>query len=144
MTRLNGLRLIDDYEWIPHEDDTFISNLGKVLERGRNGAIEIGLQTDKRHVNLGGIVHGGVVMTLIDRAVGINCRLQAEGHRMVTASLTTNFLGAINVGDFVSVRCLFRKVGRRAMFADAEVWVGDKLVATGTGIWLKLAAPSAS
>lgn len=144
MTRLNHLKQIEDSEWTLHQDDTFISSLGDVLERGRDGTIQIGLQTDKRHVNLGGIVHGGVVMTLIDRAVGINCRYQAEGQRMVTASLTTNFLGAINVGDFVSVNCLFRKVGRRAMFADAEVWVGDKLVATGTGMWLKLAEPPVS
>lgn len=138
MVMSNDLRKVDSYEWLPHEDDTFIGTLGPVMERGRNGAIEIGLQTDARHVNLGGNVHGGVIMTLIDRTVGINCHYQAKGQRIVTATLTTNFVGAVTVGDFVTVICLFKKVGRRAMFADAEVRVDNKLVATGTGMWIKV------
>lgn len=138
MSGLHELKIVDGYEWVPHEDSTFVGNLGEVMERGRNGAIEIGLQADEQHVNLGGIVHGGVIMTLIDRAVGINCRYQAEGQRMVTATLTTNFIGAVNVGDFIAVSCLFRRVGKRTMFADAEARVGDKLVATGTGMWVKV------
>lgn len=131
-----ALKLIDDYDWRMHADHTFVSSLGQVMERARSGLIQIGLQTDERHINLGGIVHGGVMMTLIDRAIGINCRNQAEGRRMVTATLTTNFVSAVNVGDFITVSCIFNRVGKKTMFADASAKVGGRLVATGTGIWV--------
>ena len=124
--------------WRPHDDGTYVAGIGNVVERRRDDAIEIGLQTDDRHRNLSGIVHGGVVMTLIDRTVGINCREASPDARMATATLTVNFLRAVQVGDFLAVRCVLRKCGRKAIFADAEAFVGDRLVATATGTWMKV------
>jgi uncharacterized protein (TIGR00369 family) len=123
--------------WIPHDDDTYIGGMGTVVERRRNGRIEIGLQTEERHKNLSGIVHGGVVMALLDRTIGINCREAAAGERMATASLTVNFARAIKVGDFIRISCDLKKTGRKAIFANAEAFVGNKVVATATGIWMR-------
>jgi acyl-coenzyme A thioesterase PaaI-like protein len=57
---------------------------------------------------------------------------------MATASMTVNFLRQVQIGDFLTVSCRLRKKGRKAMFADADVWVGDKLVATACGICMKV------
>jgi len=124
--------------WIPHIDDTYIGGLGEVFERHREDLLEIGLQTDDRHKNRSGIVHGGVVMALLDRAMGSNCRAAVGGRRMATASLTVNFADPIAVGDFIEVSCRLRRVGRNAVFADGEARVGDRLVATATGLWLRV------
>jgi uncharacterized protein (TIGR00369 family) len=124
--------------WVPHVDDTYIGALGTVLERRRDGLLEIGLLTDERHKNLSGIVHGGVMMALVDRAIGINCREAGGGEPMATASLTVNFARAVKVGDFVEVACRLRRVGRNAIFADGEAHVGDRLVVTATGLWMKV------
>jgi uncharacterized protein (TIGR00369 family) len=124
--------------WEPHVDGTYVSGIGEVFERRRDAAIEIALRTDARHVNLSGIVHGSIVMTLIDRAIGLNCRAVADGDSMTTATLTVNFLRHIAVGDFVSVTCRLRKKGRKAFFCDADAWVGDRLVATATGMCMKV------
>lgn len=124
--------------WVPHSDGTFVASLGKIYERQHDGRIEIALQTDERHVNLSGIVHGGVVMTLIDRAIGLNCRAQAPGERLATATLTVNFLRQVKVGEFISVTCRLRKQGLKSIFGDADVQVGDRLVATATGVFMKV------
>lgn len=128
-----------DTDWIPHVDDTFIGEIGGVLQRRRNGAIQIGLRSTQRHKNLSGIVHGGLVMALFDRAIGVNCRLACPNERMATASMTVNLMRQVRVGDFIEFRCNLRKQGRKAFFADAEAWVGDKLVATASGVWMKVA-----
>jgi uncharacterized protein (TIGR00369 family) len=127
-----------DNGWEPHIDSTYVSGIGEVFERRRDAMIEIALQTDERHVNLSGIVHGSIVMTLIDRTIGLNCRVVAEGEPITTATLTGNFLRQIAVGDFLSVACRLRKKGRKAFFCDADAWVGDRLVATATGMCMKV------
>lgn len=125
-------------DWVPHVHDGFVAGLGPVLERRRDGMVEIGLSTEDRHRNLGGIVHGGVLMTLIDRTIGINCREVAAGELMATASMTVNFLRRVRLGEFLEFRCSLRKQGRKAIFADASVFVGDKLIATATGVFMKV------
>jgi uncharacterized protein (TIGR00369 family) len=124
--------------WRDHSDDTYVGRLGKVVERRREDAIEIGLHTEANHVNLSGVVHGGVLMTLFDRTMGINCRAVAAGERMATATLTVDFLRPVRVGDFLRLTCRLKKKGRTAIFADAEAYVGEDLVATATGLWMKV------
>lgn len=126
-------------DWVPHRNEGFVGGLGQIFERRRDGLLEIGLQTDDSHRNLSGILHGGVMMTLIDRTIGINCRETAKGERMATASLMVNFLRQAKVGDFVEVRCCLRKEGQKAIFADASAHVGDRLIGTGSGVWMKVA-----
>jgi acyl-coenzyme A thioesterase PaaI-like protein len=77
-------------------------------------------------------------MTLLDRTVGVNCRAASMGEPMATASLTVNFLQRVRVGERIEFRCHLRRKGRKTWFADAEAWVDDRLVATATGLWLKL------
>jgi uncharacterized protein (TIGR00369 family) len=120
--------------WLPLADETFVGGLGRIFERRRDGRVEIALCTDERHRNLSGIVHGGVIMTALDRAVGVSCRALSDGVRVATATLTVNFLRQVRVGDVIVVRGLPRKAGRKAIFVDAEASVGGRLVATATGI----------
>ena len=127
-----------DADWIPHRDDTFISQIGDVQERRRESMIEIGLQTTERQKNLSGIVHGGVIMALFDRTIGINCRDSRPETRMATATITVNMLRQVHVGDFLIFRCRLRKKGRKAYFADAEALVGDRLVGTACGVWMTI------
>jgi uncharacterized protein (TIGR00369 family) len=125
--------------WQLLADDTFIGGMGEVLERRRDGLVEIALRTTERHRNLSGVVHGGVVMALFDRAIGVNCRNARPDERMATATITINLMRQVQVGDFIEFRCRLRKEGRKAYFADAEAWVADKLVATATGVWMTVA-----
>lgn len=124
--------------WEAGNDGTYVSVMGSVFQRRQMESIEMGMLTDERHVNLSGIVHGGVIMTLMDRVIGINCR-EVVGERIATGTLTVNFLRPVRVGDFLRLTCNLRKQGRKAIFADGDAWVGDKLVATATGICMTVA-----
>lgn len=138
---------MDDFAqegWVRHEADTFAGRLGMVLERPRDGGIEMALRSDDTHRNLGGILHGGVIMTMFDRTMGINCRNAVPGARFVMASMNVNFLRQVAIGDFLVMTCRLRKTGRRAIFADAEARVGEALVATASGVVMQVAPAAAT
>lgn len=125
-----------DEGWSPIDDDTFLSTIGEVVMRHRNGLLEIGLRTDARHRNRSGIVHGGVVMTLIDRAIGMSARAAGDDRRMATASLTVNFLRPARLGQFLHVTCNLSKNGRKAAFGEATLQADGVVLATATGIFM--------
>jgi uncharacterized protein (TIGR00369 family) len=135
---MHDLKTVElDGEWRSLSDDGFTGTIGPLNYRERDDLVEVLLLTSSKHKNLSGIVHGGVIMTLIDRVIGLNCARKRPGERTPTASLTVNFLRSVRVGEPLLAKCILRKLGRNALFVDAEVYVADILVATGTGTYLK-------
>ena len=129
--------------WVADDDGTFVGAMGKIYLRRVDGRVEVALQTEERHRNLSGYVHGGVIMTLMDRAMGINCR-EAAGGRAVTMTITVNFVDPVRTGDFVRTTCKLAKVGRSVIFAEGEAYVGDHIVATASCICRKIVKPAGS
>lgn len=121
--------------WEVHRDGGFIDSIGPLMIRRDESGPSFGLQTCDRHVNRHGVVHGGVVMSFIDHALGIY-GWEANGRQMqVTMQLGVNFVAAVTIGDFMEARCEVIRQTRSVMFLRATVLVGQNVVATGEGIW---------
>jgi uncharacterized protein (TIGR00369 family) len=94
------------------------------------------LTIEHKHCNRAGVIHGGVLSTLIDTACGFSatwCPHAGRVRRVVTLSLTTTFTGQARHG---TIRAVGRKKGggSRIVFCAAEVLDGDgRLVAMGEG-----------
>jgi uncharacterized protein (TIGR00369 family) len=119
--------------WTREADGTFVTSMGAIYVRRTDAGVEVALQTDASHRNLSGNVHGGVILTLLDRVMGINCRNAVPGGAS-TATITVNFLHPIRTGDFITATCSLSKVGRSLVFAEARACVDGRLVATGSSI----------
>jgi uncharacterized protein (TIGR00369 family) len=119
--------------WSREEDGTFVTSMGAIYVRHTDAGLEVALQTDASHRNLSGNVHGGVILTLLDRVMGINCRNAVEGGAS-TATISVNFLHPVRTGDFLRATCQLSRVGRTLVFAEARAYVGERLVATGSSI----------
>ncbi|WP_323032448.1 PaaI family thioesterase [Paracoccus sp. (in: a-proteobacteria)] len=132
----------DNDDWTPVDDQTFLSTIGEVVQRSRDGLMEVGLRTDPRHKNRSNIVHGGVYMTLIDRALGLSCRSLGGGRRMATASLTVNFVRPAKIGDFLHITCTISKNGRKAAFGEAVLKVDGVVCCTATGVFMTVDGPA--
>ena len=85
--------------------------------------IVIGLRLATPHTNSRGMVHGGLISTLADNAMGSSCgiRLKEAGNRLVTISLTVDFLAAAVVGQWLEVTTNFVKLGGSICFAQCLV-----------------------
>ncbi|MEW6769692.1 MAG: PaaI family thioesterase [Pseudomonadota bacterium] len=86
-------------------------------------AFILGLRLAKPHTNSRGMVHGGLISTLADNAMGLSCGLHITepGARLVTISLSVDFLSSASVGQWLEVTTGFVKAGGSICFAQSLV-----------------------
>ena len=105
-------------------DTPFYGWLGIELVGARPGEVEVAFEAGPEHVNLQGLVHGGMLATLADTAMGLAVRTTLEpGRRHVTVQLGIEFLSPGRPGRIVA-RGRSVKVGRQLGFAEADVLDG--------------------
>ena len=79
--------------------------------------------TDKSMGNPVGNLHGGVISTFFDNAMGALATVNSGGAFTPTASLTVNYLRAVPTGEPVFVRVRVSKAGRSVMYVTGEMFV---------------------
>jgi uncharacterized protein (TIGR00369 family) len=102
----------------------------RLLEVG-DGVVEVALDAEEHHLNLQGLLHGGVLATLADTAAGLAIRTRLEpGRRHVTVDLDVQFLSAGGPGTILA-RGTALRVGRQIAHAEARIEdARGKLLAT--------------
>jgi uncharacterized protein (TIGR00369 family) len=106
------------------------------LERVEIGEVDVALDVEPHHLNLVGLLHGGLIATLADTATGLAFRTVLEhGTRHVTTHLSVTFLSPGHAGR-VTARGKVVKEGRRFGYAEADI-VGpnDELLARATAMF---------
>ncbi len=110
--------------------------LGYHLAEWSEGRAVLELRAEARHCNRAGVVHGGVLATLIDTVCGFSatfCPHPGRVRRVVTLQLTTSFTGQARHG---LIRAIGHKKagGSRIVFCSAEVLdEHGTLIAMGEG-----------
>ncbi|KZD02339.1 MULTISPECIES: PaaI family thioesterase [unclassified Thalassospira] len=107
----------------------------RLVEWAEDHAV-VELDVQNHHCNRAGILHGGVLTTLMDTASGYAvcfCPVPGNVRKSLTLSLTTNFLGMARDG---LVRVVARKQGggRKVVFTEATAFDMDgNVIGTSTG-----------
>jgi uncharacterized protein (TIGR00369 family) len=91
-----------------------------------------------QHLRSFGLLHGGIVATLLDSVLGIAVSSVAPiGHDVVTAQLNVNFIRASHEGETLLTSGEVVHVGRRTAVARGEIRTAEgALVATGSGTFV--------
>lgn len=114
----------------------FLEKLGIQVTEWRDCYVEMRLRLDPTLLNRSGKVHGGVICTMLDAAMGYSGLYAPPAEaplHSVTLSLTSNFLDTGQGKDLISKGTVEKK-GRNIYFARAEVWIDDSLLAaSGVG-----------
>jgi uncharacterized protein (TIGR00369 family) len=85
------------------------------------GEVTVAMVVEDRHVNLQGLVHGGMLAILADTACGLSIRTGMEPGRLhVTADLDIHFLAPAKPGTLYG-RGTAVKIGRSLAFAEASI-----------------------
>jgi len=101
----------------------------------RDGTIsEVFLLAEAKHCNTGGMVHGGLLMTMADLTLCAACREGLEGERAITMSLNAEFLDAGSEGDFLTAKAELTRRGGRVAFARCVITAGEKTVLTASAV----------
>jgi uncharacterized protein (TIGR00369 family) len=85
------------------------------------GEVTLAMKVEEHHLNLQGLVHGGMLAILADTACGLSIRSAMEPGRLhVTADLDIHFLAPAEPGRLFG-RGNAVKVGRSLAFAEASI-----------------------
>jgi acyl-coenzyme A thioesterase 13 len=117
----------------------FLETTGPFFYRQEaDGRFVIGLRVLEKHANARGSAHGGLLMTLLDIALGYTSGLsQVPPAKLTTASLTADFVRAPLVGDWVEAHVDVQKVGGRLAFANAFLVVNGERVTRGSAVFAR-------
>jgi uncharacterized protein (TIGR00369 family) len=95
---------------------------GSILELDPEaGRAVLAFSPDERFKQGGGVIHGGVITTMLDYAMALAAFSRAAaGQSFATVSLTTHFLRPVLPGPHLA-RAGLDRMGARMIFASAEL-----------------------
>lgn len=118
-------------------ESPFLELLGTEVEEWRDGYARISLIIRPEHLNRAGVIHGGVLATLLDHGggfCGLYCTNPENRRYGMTLSLSCNFVGQSKTGK-VFVTGNRTSSGRRIYFTETEVRTQEgNLLATGSSV----------
>ena len=87
------------------------------------------------HLNAAGITHGGFIAAVIDAGAGTAAHRSADNNPCVTISLELKFISAVKLGQELIGKTKIQKKTKSLVFLTCELTVGNKIVATSSGVW---------
>ena len=105
--------------------------MGAALFQTDSEAVVLGLRVAKPHTNQQGLVHGGLIATLADSAMAYSCRqvMGSWASWMATISLTVDFVGPAQIGQWLTVESDVIKAGKTICFAQSLIKADNSVIA---------------
>ncbi|HEY3812701.1 MAG TPA: PaaI family thioesterase [Caulobacteraceae bacterium] len=119
--------------------ETFDSLIGPFyFRRGEDGRFRCAFRAEQKHMNAGGRMHGGVLMTFADISLFALAYEEMEGRRGVTVQLDSTFLDAARVGDLLEATGEVTRAGGSLVFVRGQIVCGERLLFTYSGVIKKM------
>lgn len=115
--------------------DPFEIFMGPVYETGEGAARRFLLIVDERHVNMRGIIHGGMLMTLADLALGQAVWDATDYAASVTVNMQSQFLKSAKKGDRIEVCPQISRRARALVFARGDFTVAGEVIFSASSVW---------
>jgi uncharacterized protein (TIGR00369 family) len=113
----------------------FSAHIGVELEELREGYARLSLVLQPHHTNPNGVMHGGVIATMMDSALGASLSAlrgeEASRNPHATVEMNASFLSGARPGDRIVVEGRVIRMGKTIAFGEAEARRGDELIAKG-------------
>ena len=139
----SGPRLIEDGEWAGWRTwngmDPFEDQSGPFYFReDAEGRVTAAFRAEKKHMNGGGFMHGGCMMTFADYALFVFARDCLREQRAVTASFTSDFIGAVSPGMLLEATGEVVRDGRSLVFVRGQLETGGEPIMTFQAVLKKV------
>jgi uncharacterized protein (TIGR00369 family) len=127
--------------WEGYDAPGFTGEVGTLWTRREGDRVAVAMVTGQRHQNhLANTVHGGVLMTFADNALGTAVVHSLGAVLCSTVSLQTQFVSPGKIGEVLWCQPEVVRKGRRLVFVRGLICAGERVVATADGIWNILGA----
>lgn len=123
-------------DWVadPVEDD-FLTLVGPLWRPVDQEFGRYGFRAAQKHMNRFGSVHGGMLLTVADRALGLAAWEAAGRPLIATVQLDTKFICKVRLGDFVEMRCEVVRRTSSLVFMSGTLAVGEDKVGMSSAVY---------
>ena len=121
--------------WQQIRPSAYTRLIGPIYHRqGENGP-RFCFRVDPKHDNSEDRPHGGMIMAFCDEALGLTARSARPGDQLFTISFDCQFIGGSSVGELVEIEPVVTKATASLMFMRGICRVGDRIIASSSGVW---------
>lgn len=93
-------------------------------------ALILGLRLAEPHTNARGLIHGGLIAALADKAMGHSCGLRMGGTvSLVTVNLSVDYIGSAKIGQWLEVASDVLKTGSTICFVQSIITADSVAIA---------------
>ena len=111
--------------------------IGPLYGRGKGADLVVGLRVEAKHCNARGTIHGGILATLADVAIGYAIAFSTDPPTgAVTTNLSLDYAGTAKIGDWVESRVDIHKRGSRVAFGNCYLCVGEERIVRASAVFL--------
>ena len=100
-------------------DNTICDFLNADIVPTENGGVRLELLVQSQHSNCYDILHGGVMTTMADTAMGAACF--QKNKKVVTVSMTTEFMHAVKIGTKIFTDAKILHDGNQIMICECRI-----------------------
>lgn len=126
----------ENYKPLKTQDRGFSSHVGQLyIDERQMHAPRFAFLPEARHANSAGVVHGGMLMTLCDRILGLTVRKNVGTDATVTVSLTCQFLSAARPGSWIEGWAEIDHRAGNLIFIHGTLISEGVRVMSSNGIW---------
>jgi len=111
---------------------------------GDDGRAVCAFRAERKHLNGGGFLHGGCVMTFADFSLFVIARDVIDGSRTVTATFNGELVGTAHEGDLVECAGEVVKAGRSMVFVRGLITCAGEPVMSFSSVLKKMGPRAAS
>jgi uncharacterized protein (TIGR00369 family) len=110
----------EEMRWRLRENQT-TKHFGFALVVAERGKVVLRMRVSKKHLQVHGVVHGGVLAALADTAGGLATYMAvSRGTRVATIEMKINYLEAVERGN-VTAEAIVVRIGRHISVVDCDI-----------------------
>ena len=125
--------------WRYWQGDPFETRSGPFFHRREaDGSYVSAFRAEARHMNGGGFMHGGCMLTWSSKFLSLQAQYVLDGDHAVTLNLSGDFLGPISTGALVEARGEVTRGGGKTIFVRGLITGDGQPALSFTGIIRRL------
>ena len=99
-----------------------------------DGHMRCAFRAEQKHMNAGGRMHGGCLMTFADIAMFQIAYQEMEGASGVTVQLDSTFIDGAYVGELIEATGEVVRAGGSLIFVRGQITTGERTLMTYSGV----------
>jgi uncharacterized protein (TIGR00369 family) len=134
---MDGAKAFDPaaHGWEIVNNTPFGDLVGPIWKRETPERLRWGFVVEVKHLNRSGNLHGGMLMTFADQSMAMTARQATGVKRHATIELNTQFIGGVQLGQFVEAHAEVVRATRSVVFMEVKMFVEGRIVVSANGIW---------